>query len=110
MLATPRSVILAYKNFAANKNISHIGLGVAALNTAKTLRGTNVAAEVWPIANAADLRSRLNDSISHVVVSAPWIPTMEWQRMVGDFPNIRFAVNCHSNVGFLQADTNGVKL
>ena len=110
MESTNRRAILAYKNFAANKNISHIGLGVAALNTAKTLRGQGVAAEVWPIVNASDLRSRLNDTISHVVVSAPWIPTIEWQRMTTDFPNIRFAVNCHSNVGFLQADTNGVKL
>lgn len=28
---------LAYKNFAANRNISHIGLGVAAMNTQKSL-------------------------------------------------------------------------
>src|SRR5882724_3330424 len=110
MQLSGRRVILAYKNFAANKNISHIGLGVAALNTAKTLRREGLAAEVWPIVSAADLRSRLDSSISHVVVSAPWIPTAEWQRMTTDFPNVRFAVNCHSNVGFLQADTNGVKL
>ena len=45
-------VILAYKNFAASKNISHIGLGVAALNTAKTLRANGIAAEVWPIVSA----------------------------------------------------------
>ena len=53
-------VILAYKNFAASRNISHIGLGVAALNTAKTLRASGIAAEVWPIVNAADLRTRLD--------------------------------------------------
>lgn len=110
MKMTERRVILAYKNFAANKNISHIGLGVAAMNTAKMLRKEGAASEVWPIVNAADLRSRLNDTISHVVVSAPWIQTVEWQRITMDFPNIQFAVNCHSNVGFLQADTNGVKL
>jgi len=28
-------VIISYKNFAANRNISHIGLGVAALNNSK---------------------------------------------------------------------------
>ena len=38
-------VILAYKNFAANKNISHIGLGVSAMNTAKVLRRHGIAAE-----------------------------------------------------------------
>src|SRR5215469_5114237 len=31
-------VVLAYKNFAANRAISHIGLGVTAMNTAKSLR------------------------------------------------------------------------
>lgn len=110
MKVTDGRVVLAYKNFAANKNISHIGLGVAAMNTAKTVRDNNIAAEVWPISNADGLRSRLDRSISHVVVSAPWIPTVEWQRITTEFPGIRFAVNCHSNVGFLQADTNGVKL
>jgi hypothetical protein len=103
-------VILAYKNFAASKNISHIGLGVAALNTAKTLRASGIAAEVWPITSAADLRTRLDSTISHVVTSAPWIASPEWQRMTADHPNTGFAVNCHSNVGFLQADSNGVKL
>ncbi len=31
-------LVLAYKNFAAHQNISHIGLGVSALNTCKVLR------------------------------------------------------------------------
>ncbi len=105
----PRAV-LAYKNFAANKNISHIGLGVAAMNTAKSLNARRNNAAVTPIVNAAALRARLNDSITHVVVSAPWIPSSEWQSIISDFPDIKFAVNCHSNVGFLQADTNGMKL
>jgi hypothetical protein len=30
--------------------------------------------------------------------------------VVGDHANIRFAVNCHSNVGFLLADANLVRL
>jgi hypothetical protein len=110
MSSNVRRVILAYKNFAANKNISHIGLGVAALNNAKTLRERGIAAEVWPIVNAADLSARLDASISHVVISAPWIPSAQLQRMTTDFPDIQFAVNCHSNVGFLQADTNGVRI
>jgi hypothetical protein len=110
MSMSVRRVILAYKNFAANKNISHIGLGVAALNNAKSLRERGIAAEVWPIVNAADLTARLDASISHVIISAPWIPSAHLQRMTCDFPDIQFAVNCHSNVGFLQADTNGVRL
>jgi hypothetical protein len=35
---------------------------------------------------------------------------VELQALANDFTDTDFAVNCHSNVGFLQADRNGVKL
>ncbi len=105
------SVVLAYKNFAANRNISHIGLGVAAINTANVLCHEGIKTEVWPILSSADLRSKLKAKPSEqVIISAPWIPTVELQALSTDFPDTQFAVNCHSNVGFLQADRNGVKL
>lgn len=105
------SVVLAYKNFAANRNISHIGLGVAAINTAKVLRRAGIKADVWPIISAADLRERLTIAPApHVIISAPWIPAPELQTLANDFTDTHFAVVCHSNVGFLQADRNGVKL
>jgi hypothetical protein len=105
------SVVLAYKNFAANRNISHIGLGVAAINTAKVLRREGIRTDVWPILSAADLRDRLAATpAEHVIISAPWIPTVDLRGLANDFPETHFAVNCHSNVGFLQADRNGVKL
>jgi hypothetical protein len=104
-------VILAYKNFAANRNISHIGLGVAAINTAKVLRREGINTEVWPILSPADLDAKLAVApVDHVIISAPWIPTADLQELCIRYPNTRFAVNCHSNVGFLQADRNGVKL
>src|SRR5579884_3031133 len=104
-------LILAYKNFAAFKNISHIGLGVSALNTSKVLARHGVASEVWPISQANDLAAQLRQSpATHVVISAPWIASQDLQKLLATFPSTRFAVNCHSNVGFLQADTNGVKL
>jgi hypothetical protein len=109
------SVVLAYKNFAANRNISHIGLGVAAINTAKVLRREGIVTDVWPILSAADLRARLLQTspaqpVEQVIISAPWIPTVELQDLANRFPQTNFAVVCHSNVGFLQADPNGVKL
>jgi hypothetical protein len=104
-------LILAYKNFAAYKNISHIGLGVAALNTSKVLHRHAVDVEVWPIAQSQDLADRLRQTnATHVVVSAPWIPSADMQNLLTAFPATRFAVNCHSNVGFLEADPNGFKL
>ncbi len=105
------SVVLAYKNFAANRNISHIGLGVAAINTAKVLIENGIPTAVWPILNAEDLRSRLQARpAEQVIISAPWIPSVELQSLANQFPETQFSVNCHSNVGFLQADRNGVKL
>jgi hypothetical protein len=107
---TPR-LILAYKNFAAHQNISHIGLGVSALNTCKVLRRGGIAVDVWPVVSAKDLRDRLQlDPATHVVISAPWMPSVDIQAMTLAHSSTRFAVNCHSNVGFLQADSNGVRL
>lgn len=104
-------VVLAYKNFAANRNISHIGLGVAGINTAKVLRSAGIVATVVPILSAADLHTQLAEQpASHVIISAPWIPTADLQRLSTQHTETRFVVNCHSNIGFLQADRNGVKL
>jgi hypothetical protein len=104
-------LVLAYKNFAAQQNISHIGLGVSALNTCKVLRRAGIVADVWPVVSAKDLTARLlSEPTTHVVISAPWIPSLDLQALVLANPSIRFAVNCHSNVGFLQADSNGVRL
>jgi hypothetical protein len=105
------SLVLAYKNFAANRNISHIGLGVAAINTAKVLQHNGIKTAVWPITNAEDLRRRLTaNPVENVIISAPWIPSPDLQALANDFTDTHFSVNCHSNVGFLQADRNGVKL
>jgi hypothetical protein len=108
-------LVLAYKNFAANRAVSHISLGVTALNTVKTMRDAGINADVWPIISASDLRARLRSSLqsgaaTHVVVSAPWISTQDLAQMCAEFPDTRFAVNCHSNLGFLQADPNALRL
>ncbi len=108
-------IILAYKNFAANRHISHIGLGVTALNTAKSLRAAGIRADVWAIVSPQDLQQQLaaaqqNDPADCVVISAPWIPTVELASMAARFPETKFAVNCHSNLGFLQADPNAMRL
>lgn len=114
-------VVLVYKNFAAHAGISHIGLGVAALNTMRTLRALGYWVDVVPAQSAADVRAYLhaaqNDAregrqhpISHVVISAPWIPTPDLQGLLMSFAQIHFAVVSHSNVGFLSADPNGIRL
>lgn len=112
-MSRPVSVVLAYKNFGLSKGVSHIGLGVAALNTAKVLRArAGVESHVWPIVDVAMLAARLAQfpTVTHVVISAPWIATVDLQRLALKYPNTEFVVNCHSNVGFLQADSNGVQV
>ncbi len=104
-------VVLAYRNFAANRAISHIGLGVSALNATKCLRDAGVLADVWPLINAAELTAGLRRRpASHVVISAPWIPTNELAHLCAEFRNTQFAVTCHSNLGFLQADPSAMRL
>lgn len=114
-------VAIAYKNFAANKGISHIGLGVAAMVTSKTLRGAGMDAEVWPVATPGQLAARLEAAqadavrrelhpVSHVVVSAPWVPTEDLQALITRHPDVHFSVVSHSNIGFLMADPNGIRL
>ncbi len=123
----PIRVIIVYKNFAAHMGVSHLGLGVTALTNSKVLRKLGYWVDVWPLvgktnASAADeLNERLKGARSqavdrgqfpptHVVISAPWIPTEKLRWLVEYNPDIQFVVVSHSNVGFLQADTNGVRL
>jgi len=111
-------VVFIFKNFAAVKNskVSHIGLGVAGTNTAKTLIENGIQAEVWPVTQPDDLFELLTKAeqdpkpVTHVIISAPWIPTAKLADLAVKYPKIQFTVVCHSNVGFLMADTNGVKL
>jgi hypothetical protein len=116
----PRLAI-AYKNFAANKGLSHIGLGVSAMQNAKALRAAEYIAEVWPIIGFEDLASKLqqdratainahHNPVTHVVISAPWIPTQSIAQLVHSYPDIEFAVVSHSNIGFLQADPRAIDL
>jgi len=109
---------LVHRNFLKMKHISHIGLGVSCLNTAKSLRTAGYRVEVWPITDAADLARRIVQAgdLTHVVSCAPWLPTidtgaaMDLQRLVNTYPEVQFAVTCHSNVGFLGVEPNAVRL
>lgn len=104
-------VALVYRNFAANRAISHIGLGVTALNSAKSLRDAGVRADVWPVASPAELRDTLRRTpASHVIISAPWIQTNDLAHLCAEFKETQFAVTCHSNLGFLQADPSAMRL
>ena len=111
-METKPHLIIAHKNFAANANVSHIGLGVSAMNNQRVLSAHGVRVDVKPITSSADLVAVLDKSptVTHCVISAPWIPVSELAAIVHSHPLVQFSVNCHSNVAFLQADTRGVHL
>lgn len=107
---TATRIILSYRNMAALTAISHIGLGVSALNACKVMQAAGYRVEVWPVDSPAHLESRLAAAqmesvpVTHLVMSAPWIPTLEWQKLCIAYHRVQFCCVSHSNVGFLQAD------
>ncbi len=112
---------IVYKNFAANRGISHIGLGVSATQNAKALRAAGYIVEVWPILNVTDLGNRLAQDratatlahhvpVTHVVISAPWIATADLANLAHKYADTEFTVVSHSNIGFLQADPRAITL
>jgi glycosyltransferase involved in cell wall biosynthesis len=117
---SPRLAI-AYKNFAAAQNVSHIGLGVSATQNAKALRGAGYIVEIWPISSFQDLQTLMKAehqartlahhvALSHLVISAPWIPTANLAGLASQNPDLEIAVVSHSNIGFLQADPRAIEL
>src|ERR1700678_113008 len=110
-------IAICYKNFAAHKNISHIGLGVAAQANAEYLKERGEHAVVFAVRHNIDIVREIKDydkshkhRLTHVVISAPWISCRDMAAIVEHFPMIQFVVVSHSNVGFLQADPQGIHL
>jgi hypothetical protein len=114
-------VAFVYKNFGAMKGLSHIGLGVSAMQNVRMLRDHGIIADVWAISSVLDLEKRLDEEaqathfahhvpVSHVVISAPWIETPPLQKLLAMHSRIQFVVVSHSNIGFLQADPRAIRL
>jgi len=109
-------VIFCSKTFTNNRSVSHVGLGISATNTTKVLRANGILAEIWQVPDVTTLTSKLEsvqkDStpVTHVVIAALWVPHDTLNVFCVKYPHIQFAINCHSNVGFLQADPSAVKL
>lgn len=111
---------MGFKNFAATQGISHIGLGVSGCNTVAVLTRNGIQAESLPLVKPEDLYWFLENDrsitwpghvrVSHVIISAPWIPSRTYRHLAKAFPEIVFTILVHSNVGFLQADPKGVRL
>jgi glycosyltransferase involved in cell wall biosynthesis len=110
-------VAIVFKNFASWTGLSHIGLNVAALTNARVLNQNGIHATVFPVKNNIDLVDAINEynrehevGLTHVVISAPWLSRRDMEALIQGFPQIQFAVESHSNVGFLQADPQGMRV
>ncbi len=111
-------IALVYKNFGHTPS-SHIGLGVTALNSAKYLRAKGIYTDVWGVTSIGGLQEKIRQArneppnihpITHIVISAPWLPSADLQDIAINNSSIEFAVVSHSNVGFLAADPRAFKL
>lgn len=108
---------LFFKDFAAWIRSSCVGLHVAGFTTAKALRAHGVDVSVFPVRHNVDLVHAIDsynethdEPLTHVVISAPWLSTFDLKTVIENWPNIKFVILSHSNVGFLQADPGGVAL
>ena len=109
-----RHIILAFKNPRVdNPTALHEGLGVTAANCAEVLVEHGLSAMASPVIDGYYLRDQLRASWSdatHVILCAPYLDTPFLEGLCKEFPKVNFAVNFHSNVGFLQADNWAVKV
>lgn len=105
-------LVLAYKSYPNMPGISHTGLGVSAMTTSKVLTKAGIDNIVIGINKQEEIEAYLkgNEQITHFTLAAPWVKTEFWRHLCHKFHRVQFSVCSHSNVAFLQADTQAVKL
>ena len=112
-------VVICYRNYANFNGISHIGLGVSAMQNCRSLKNAGYIAEVWPITGVQDLIKRLDDDrsnlknsrhvqVTHVVISALWLQTVDITTLLNKYTTVEFVVVSHSNIGFLQVEPSAI--
>lgn len=105
-------VLFTYRSFTNQPDISHIGLGISSVNNYRVLRQNGIDALIQGITKESELRAPLDrdPEITHLISAAPWVSTAQWAFLADNFPEVAFAVNCHSNIGFLQTDPGAIQL
>lgn len=99
-------------NRAHCPGLSHRGLGVSSQLICNYLRKHHIRAECFPVDGHGMIEARLaaDPSITHLVVMAPWMDPLKLAEWCAKYPETRFAVTCHSNLAFLQADRTASRL
>jgi hypothetical protein len=98
-------------NYGGWSQVSHTGLGVSALNTAKVLRANGTNTVVRPVRDLQDLEAKIAiEQPTHVVINALWLRSQELAALVHRRSEISFVVLVHSNMAFLQVEPKGIQL
>jgi hypothetical protein len=104
-------LMLCPLNYAGWSHVSHTGLAVSSMNTARVLRDNEVNVIVRPVKDLADLTAKIAvENPTHVVINALWLPTNDLAGLIFARPDIHFAVLVHSNIAFLQVEPKGIVL
>ncbi len=107
----PHKLMLCPLNFMGWSQISHTGLGISAVNTARVLREVGINAIVRPARNTAEIQHLIHEEQpTHVVINALWVPEADLNAMVHLNHHVAFAVLVHSNIAFLQVEPNAIAL
>lgn len=100
--------ILLFKNPALESvTACHQGLGITADSTALSLREQRLDATAYPVSNGEYVWSQLAgpwSDATHVVLEAPFVDAPFLGKLFAAFPNKRFTLVYHSNLGFLAQD------
>jgi hypothetical protein len=109
---TPHLLISYRDNRRHHHRISHRGLGVSSQLTANFLIGQGYRVEILPTDGHGLIESKITatPSLTHVVVMAPWLDPVKAAEWCAKWPQIHFAITCHSNLAFLGADQLAAKL
>jgi hypothetical protein len=114
-------VLVFYRNPKLSNNptktsssaYSHTGLSVSSENTSRVLNRAGIKSEVHGIWSGYDVARILKETptATHAILEAPWIGAGDLKSVLLDnFPQVQFAVRCHSQIGFLQVEPGAIKL
>lgn len=75
------------------------------------LRNAGINAFVRAVGSRADIEKLIAaEHPSHIVINALWLSTADLTYLVQTYVHVQFAVLCHSNIAFLQAEPNAITL
>lgn len=114
--STKPFVLLVYKSFANDPQVSHSGLGISAKAASMVLAEHGLHGQPLPVFDGYEFEKKLREiqkgplTVTHVIFYAPFIDMGFMEGLVKRWPKVHFTVTIHSNIAFLQTDSFSVKI